>query len=297
MVILFGFCYQKSNKEKGAKSHQKSGNFVVFFFEFKSRLDSLLKVVILAGGFGTRLGEETDRIPKPLIQIGSMPIIWHIMKFYSSYGFSDFIICCGYKGYLIKEFFNNYALHASNVTFDFSKDQMVVHDRKVEPWQVTLVDTGLTTMTGGRLQAVKEFLDDDAPFCMTYGDGLSDINLTNLVDFHHSSGALAPLSAVRPPARFGALEITGDKVVNFSEKPFGGEGRINGGFFVLSPKTLSLIDDDRTIWERGPLETLAQQNELNAFVHDGFWQPMDTLRDKNELNDIWDSGQAPWKRW
>lgn len=256
-----------------------------------------MKAVILAGGLGTRLSEETHLVPKPLIEIGSMPIIWHIMKIYSSHQINEFIVCCGYKGYLIKEFFNNYALHASDVTIDMTNDAVTIHNRRVEPWKLSLIDTGLETMTGGRLGRIRHLLDDGEDFCMTYGDGVGDIDVTSLVNFHRQSGRRATLTAVRPPARFGALEIAGEEVVSFAEKPLGDNGRINGGFFVLAPSVLDHVESDETVWEAGPLEKLAAAGDLGAFMHDGFWQPMDTLRDKRLLNDIWDSGEAPWKSW
>ena len=257
----------------------------------------LMKAVILAGGFGTRLSEETNLVHKPLIEIGTMPIIWHIMKIYSSHQINEFIVCCGYKGYLIKEFFNNHALHASDVTINMADNMVTIHNRQFEPWKLSLIDTGLETMTGGRLGRIRHLLDESDDFCMTYGDGVGDIDITKLVDFHRKSGRRATLTAVRPPARFGALEISGDKVVSFDEKPLGDNGRINGGFFVLSPSVLDYIEGDDTVWEAGPLEKLAAAGDLGAFIHDGFWQPMDTLRDKRLLSAIWDSGEAPWKSW
>ncbi|WP_067093351.1 glucose-1-phosphate cytidylyltransferase [Synechococcus sp. MIT S9508] len=257
-----------------------------------------MKAVILAGGLGSRLAEETNLKPKPMIEIGSKPILWHIMKIYSHYGINDFIVCCGYKGYVIKEYFANYFLHMSDVTFDMSKNSMEVHQQSAEPWRVTLVDTGDHTMTGGRLRRVKSYLKGDEDFCFTYGDGLSDINITELIDFHRAHGLQATLTATYPPGRFGALEIHSDKrITAFQEKPKGDGGMINGGFFVLSPKVINLISNDQTLWECEPLEALAESNQLKAFKHSGFWQPMDTLRDKNHLEELWQSGKAPWKVW
>lgn len=257
-----------------------------------------MKAVILAGGLGTRISEESGTRPKPMIEIGGKPILWHIMKLYSYYGINEFVICCGYKGYLIKEYFANYFLHMSDVTFDMQKNSMVVHQRFAEPWKVTLVDTGENTMTGGRLKRVAEYLKNDELFCFTYGDGLSDVNLNALIDFHKKQGVAATLTAVYPPGRFGALDIDRQNLVtSFREKPKGDGGRINGGYFVLSPSVLSLIKDDSTVWEQGPLETLANNQQIGAYEHTGFWQPMDTLRDKNYLQELWDSGLAPWKLW
>jgi glucose-1-phosphate cytidylyltransferase len=256
-----------------------------------------MKAVILAGGLGTRISEDTVNRPKPMIEVGGKPILWHIMKIYSAYGVNDFVICCGYKGYVIKEYFANYFLHTSDVTFDMRTNGMEVHQRFAEPWRVTLVDTGENTMTGGRLRRVKDFIKDEEAFCFTYGDGVSNINIADLVDFHERSGSLATLTATLPPGRFGALDIRGNKVLSFREKPSGDGGMINGGFFVLSPKVLDLIAGDSTVWERDPLERLAEDGQLSAYEHTGFWQPMDTLRDKNLLEDLWQSGSAPWKAW
>lgn len=256
-----------------------------------------MKVVILAGGLGTRISEETHLKPKPMIEIGGKPILWHIMKIYSHHGINDFVICCGYKGYLIKEYFANYFLHMSDVTFDMANNRMEVHQRYAEPWKVTLVDTGEDTMTGGRLKRVAPYLQGEEAFCFTYGDGVSDVNITELVAFHKARQVKATLMATFPPGRFGALDFDGDKVLSFKEKPKGDGGMINGGFFVLSPEVINLIKDDSTTWERKPLETLANQNQLAAFQHTGFWQPMDTLRDKNYLEELWASGNAPWKVW
>jgi glucose-1-phosphate cytidylyltransferase len=256
-----------------------------------------MKAVILAGGLGTRISEETDLKPKPMIEIGGKPILWHIMKTYSQYGVNDFIICCGYKGYVIKEYFANYFMHMSDITFDMSNNKMIVHNQRVEPWTVTLVDTGEHSMTGGRLKRVKDYLKDEECFCFTYGDGVSDVNITELIKFHHSHGKLATLTATIPPGRFGALSIEDTKINSFVEKPKGDGGKINGGYFVLSPKVIELIPGDECTWEQEPLETLANRGELMAYEHDGFWQPMDTLRDKNKLNSLWDSNCAPWKVW
>jgi glucose-1-phosphate cytidylyltransferase len=254
-----------------------------------------MKVVLLAGGLGTRISEESSLRPKPMIEIGGRPILWHIMKIYLAHGLRDFVICCGYKGYMIKEYFANYSLHMSDVTIDMEKNSIEVHQKKAEPWRVTLVDTGEATQTGGRLKRVSEYIDDD--FCMTYGDGVGSINITELIAFHRQHGKLATMTATQPPGRFGALQIEEHAVTSFLEKPTGDGGWINGGFFVLSPKALELIEGDETIWERKPLETLAQTGQLQAFFHPGFWQPMDTLRDKNHLEDLWQSGKAPWKVW
>ena len=254
-----------------------------------------MKAVILAGGLGTRISEESGSKPKPMVEIGGKPILWHIMKIYSSHGINDFIVCCGYKGYLIKEYFANYFLHMSDVTFDMSNNSMEVHHKKAEPWKVTLVDTGELTQTGGRLKRVSDYLDGD--FCMTYGDGLSSINIRQLIQFHQSHKKLATVTAVQPPGRFGAMDIEGSQVHSFQEKPHGDGGWVNGGFFVLNPTALNLIPGDSTIWEQEPLKILSQQGQLEAFRHDGFWQPMDTLRDKNRLEELWTNGDAPWKVW
>ena len=256
-----------------------------------------MKAVILAGGFGTRISEETDNIPKPMVQIGGMPILWHIMKIYSFYGINDFIICCGYKGYKIREYFSNYFLHMSDVTFSMSDNKMKVHDKRSEPWTVTLVDTGESTMTGGRIKKIRQYVKNDEAFCLTYGDGLSDVDIGSLIDYHKQQKTLATLTAVFPPGRFGVLNINNGKVLDFEEKPKGDGSSINGGFFVLSPKVIDLIADDSTIWEQKPMKTLAEQGEMSAFEHNGFWQPMDTLRDKVLLQNLWDRGEAPWKIW
>jgi glucose-1-phosphate cytidylyltransferase len=256
-----------------------------------------MKAVILAGGLGTRIAEETHLRPKPMIEIGGQPILWHVMKTYHAHGINDFVICCGYKGYVIKEYFTNYALHASDVTIDLQKNEMVVHDRRSEPWRVTLVDTGETTLTGGRLKRVARYLDDDEPFCFTYGDGVSDIDISALVETHRRHGKLATVTAVTPPGRYGALELDGQQVRGFVEKPRGDGGKINGGFFVLSPKVVDYIDGDASTWEAEPLDRLAREGQLMAYEHNGFWQPMDTLREKNLLESLWASGTAPWKVW
>ena len=256
-----------------------------------------MKAVILAGGLGTRLSEETDLKPKPMVEIGGKPILWHIMKMYSSHGVHDFIICCGYKGYVIKEYFKNYYLHQSDVTFDMSSNTMEVHHERAEPWKVTLLDTGDDSMTGGRLKQVEKYIKDEDEFFFTYGDGVSDVNLTETLNFHHSHNKLATLTAVYPPGRFGALDVSDGKVKQFKEKPKGDGALINGGFFVLSPKVLQYINDDKTIWEQYPLNQLASDGELMAYEHNGFWQTMDTLRDKHYLEELWSSNNAPWKSW
>jgi glucose-1-phosphate cytidylyltransferase len=256
-----------------------------------------MKAVILAGGLGTRISEETHLKPKPMIEIGGMPILWHIMKNYSAHGVNEFVICCGYKGYIIKEYFANYFLHMSDVTFDMENNQMQVHQHKAEPWKVTLIDTGADTLTGGRLKRVSEYVKNEASFCFTYGDGVSDVDIRASIEFHKQHGRMATVTAVLPPGRYGALERMGDKVTGFVEKPRGDGGLINGGFFVLSPKCLDLIDGDQTSWEGAPLAQLAKMDEMMAFEHHGFWQPMDTLREKNLLEELWASGKAPWKIW
>ena len=256
-----------------------------------------MKAVILAGGLGTRISEETSTRPKPMIEIGGKPILWHILKTYSHHGINDFVICCGYKGYVIKEYFANYFLHMSDVTFDMSKNSMEVHQRNAEPWRVTLVDTGDDTMTGGRVKRVADYVKDDEAFCLTYGDGVSDVNITKLLAFHKAQNVKATLAATIPPGRFGALDLNGSKVSSFMEKPKGDGAMINGGFFVLSPDVLDYIEGDNSTWEREPLERLAQEGNLAAYQHHGFWQPMDTLRDKVHLEELWQSGKAPWKVW
>jgi glucose-1-phosphate cytidylyltransferase len=256
-----------------------------------------MKAVILAGGLGTRISEETHLKPKPMIEIGGKPILWHILKMYSAHGVNEFVICCGYKGYIIKEYFANYFLHMSDVTFDMAANRMEVHHKHAEPWRVTLVDTGDDTMTGGRLKRVGNYVRMDEAFCFTYGDGVSDVNITAAIEFHHQHGKLATVTAVQPPGRYGALQTTGQAVHGFAEKPRGDGGRINGGFFVLSPQCLDRISHDNTSWENEPLTGLASEGQLMAFEHNGFWQPMDTLREKNMLEELWQSGKAPWKVW
>lgn len=256
-----------------------------------------MKAVILAGGLGTRISEETSTRPKPMIEIGGKPILWHIMKTYSAHGINEFVVCCGYKGYVIKEYFANYFLHMSDVTFDMQNNKMEVHQRYAEPWKVTLVDTGEDTMTGGRLKRVAEYVKDEEAFCFTYGDGVSDVNITDLIAFHKSQKVKATLTAAIPPGRFGALDMKGNMVNSFWEKPKGDGAMINGGYFVLSPEVIDYIADDNTTWERDPLEKLADEGNLAAFQHHGFWQPMDTLRDKIHLEELWQAGKAPWKVW
>jgi len=256
-----------------------------------------MKVVILAGGLGTRLSEETILKPKPMVEIGGKPILWHIMKMYSSHGVNEFVICCGYKGYVIKEYFANYFLHQSDVTFSMKENSMEVHQKRAEPWIITLVDTGDHSMTGGRLGRVSDYVKDEEAFCLTYGDGVSDVNITELIAFHEEHGKDATLTSVYPPGRFGALDIHNDQVKKFTEKPQGDGSLINGGFFVLSPKVLGRISGDDCIWEQEPLKGLAKDNMLMSFKHEGFWQPMDTLRDKIYLQELWEDGKAPWKNW
>jgi glucose-1-phosphate cytidylyltransferase len=255
-----------------------------------------MKVVILAGGLGTRLSEETEMRPKPMVEIGGRPVLWHIMKIYSSHGLNDFIVCCGYKGYMIKEYFANYFLHNSDVTFDMTSNRMSVHHNHAEPWKVTLVDTGENTMTGGRLKRVRDFLDDE-DFCFTYGDGVGDVDIAGLVAFHRRHGKAATVTAAQPPGRFGALNIKGDRVLSFKEKPVGDGGWVNAGFFVLSPSVIDYVEGDATTWEHEPVERLAKEGQLHVRLHRGFWQPMDTLRDKILLDNLWKSAQAPWKTW
>jgi glucose-1-phosphate cytidylyltransferase len=256
-----------------------------------------MKAVILAGGLGTRFSEETGVKPKPMIEVGGRPILWHVMKIYSHYGINDFIICCGYKGYVIKEYFANYFLHMSDVTFDIQNNSMQVHSERAEPWSVTLVDTGESTMTGGRLKRVREYIKNEDTFCLTYGDGLGDIDVAGLISFHNLHGKLATVTATYPPGRFGALNVSNGRVVDFREKPIGDGAKINGGFFVLSPKVIDYIEDDMTVWEQEPLVSLAKQGQLMAYEHTGFWHPMDTQRDKNFLNSLWETGTARWKLW
>jgi glucose-1-phosphate cytidylyltransferase len=254
-----------------------------------------MKAVILAGGYGTRVSEETQIKPKPLIEIGGMPLLWHIMKTYSTYDINEFVICCGYKGYMIKEYFANYFLHMSDVTFDIKQNKMEVHQKFAEPWKITLIDTGIDTFTGGRLKRVSKYLDDT--FCFTYGDGLSDVNISNLIEFHKKSKTLATVTAVQPPGKFGMLNIRNETVVNFNEKILGDGGWINGGYFVLEPEVLDCIENDKTIWEREPLEKLAKDGNLSAYRHTGFWHPVDTLWDKKHLEELWNTGKAKWKSW
>ena len=256
-----------------------------------------MKAVILAGGLGTRLSEETSLRPKPMVEIGGKPILWHIMKMYSAHGINDFIICCGYKGYVIKEYFANYFLHMSDVTFNMRDNTMKVHDQRAEDWNITLVDTGDESMTGGRLRRVADYVKDEEAFCFTYGDGVSDIDISATLDFHKSHGKAATLTATYPPGRFGALDIQQGQVMNFKEKPKGDGALINGGFFVLKPEVLQYLKDDSTTWEQEPLMNLAAEGQLMAYEHPGFWQPMDTLRDKHYLEELWQSGKAPWKTW
>jgi glucose-1-phosphate cytidylyltransferase len=255
----------------------------------------IMKAIILAGGLGTRISEETQLKPKPMVEIGGRPILWHVMKIYSSFGITDFIICVGYRGYVIKEYFANYFLHMSDVTFDMQHNRMEVHQRNVEPWRVTIVDTGEKTMTGGRLRRVRSYIGNDT-FCFTYGDGIADIDIAETIECHRKERRAATLTAVQPPGRYGALEVKGTRVVRFQEKPEGDGGWVNGGFFVLEPSVIDLISDDSVVWEREPLEQLAEKSELTVFKHHGFWHPMDTLRDKLYLEDLWSRGAAPWKR-
>ena len=255
-----------------------------------------MKAVILAGGLGTRISEESHLKPKPMIDVGGRPILWHIMKIYSHYGINDFVICLGYKGYIIKEYFSNYFLHMSDVTFCMRENSMEIHQKFAEPWKITLIDTGEHTMTGGRLKRVASYIKDEA-FCFTYGDGVSDVDITSLIKAHRATGKKATVTAVQPSGRFGAMNLEGNSVANFVEKPEGDGGWVNGGFFILEPDVLDLISGDEVIWEREPLQTLASRGQLHAFRHQGFWQPMDSLRDKNHLEELWDSGKAPWKIW
>ena len=254
-----------------------------------------MKAVILAGGLGTRLSEETQLKPKPMVEIGGRPILWHVLKIYSSHGINDFVICAGYKGYMIKEYFANYFLHMSDVTFDMSNNSLEVHQKNAEPWKITVVDTGEDTMTGGRLKRITQYIDES--FCCTYGDGVGDIDVAALIDFHKRSGRLATLTGVQPPGRFGAIDLDEDKVLSFQEKPQGDGSWINGGFFVLEPAVLDLIENDSTVWEKKPLEHFAKVGQLGIYRHHGFWRPMDTLRDRIELENLWDQQSAPWKTW
>lgn len=256
-----------------------------------------MKAVLLAGGLGTRFSEETDTRPKPMIEIGGKPILWHIMKIYSSHGINNFIVCLGYKGYVIKEYFSNYFLHQSNVTFDLRENKMHVLRKDAEPWTVTLIDTGESTMIGGRIKQIIPYLGDDQEFCLTYGDGVADINIAESIAFHRREGRLATVTATQPPGRFGAINFEGNRVTSFQEKPSGDGGFINGGFFVLSPKVGNYIEGNQTVWEKEPMVNLAKDGQLSVFFHEGFWHPMDTLRDKRYLEDLWSSGKAPWKKW
>lgn len=256
-----------------------------------------MKAVILAGGVGTRLAEETIVRPKPMVEIGGKPIIWHIMKIYSSHGINDFVICLGYRGYVIKEYFANYFLHLSDITIDLASNRIEVHERHSEPWRVTLIDTGDSTQTGGRLRRVRGHLEDDEPFCFTYGDGVGNIDIAASIQFHRQQGVLGTVTAVTPPGRFGALELSADRVLAFQEKPAGDGAWINGGFFILSPRVIDLIDGDSCMWEAGPVSQLSRSGQLAAWRHDGFWHAMDTLRDRNHLEQLWASGNAPWKTW
>jgi len=256
-----------------------------------------MKAVILAGGLGTRLSEETTIKPKPMVEIGGKPILWHIMKSYSAHGINEFIICCGYKGYVIKEFFSNYFLHTSDVTFDLHYNTMEVHSRHAEQWKVTLVDTGEDTLTGGRLKRIRKYVENDDAFCFTYGDGVADIDISASIAFHKAHGKLGTMTAVQPPGRFGAISLEGQRILSFHEKPQGDGSWVNGGYFVLSPKVIDYIAGDSTVWEKEPMENLAVNNQIDAFFHPGFWQPMDTLRDRVLLEDLWSKGAAPWKRW
>ena len=256
-----------------------------------------MKAVILAGGLGTRLSEETTVRPKPMVEIGGKPILWHILKSYSAHGINDFVICCGYKGYVIKEYFANYFLHTSDVTFDLQHNKMEIHQRRAEPWKITLVDTGDDTMTGGRLKRVRKYVEADEAFCFTYGDGVADIDIAASIRFHREQGGLATMTAVQPPGRFGTIDMDGSRITAFREKPRGDGSWINGGYFVLSPKVIDYIADDATVWEKEPMERLAAEGNMHAYMHDGFWQPMDTLRDKVLLEELWQTGKAPWKVW
>lgn len=256
-----------------------------------------MKAVILAGGLGTRISEETSTRPKPMIEIGGRPILWHIMKMYSSHGIHDFVVCLGYKGYVIKEYFANYFLHMSDVTFDMRDNSMKIHQAFAEPWRVTLVETGEETQIGGRIKRILSYVKDDKAFCLTYGDGVGDVDITAVIALHERENVLATVTAAQPPGRFGALKVDGNKVMGFQEKPMGDGGWINAGFFVLSPKVGDYIEDDRTIWEREPMEKLAAEGQLRVHFHRGFWQPMDTLRDKNHLEELWTDGKAPWRTW
>lgn len=255
-----------------------------------------MKCVILAGGLGTRISEETHLKPKPMVEIGGMPLLWHIMKTYSAYGIDDFVICCGYKGYMIKEYFANYFLHTSDITIDMKNNELEVHQKHTEPWKVTMIDTGLNTMTGGRLKKIQKYVENET-FCFTYGDGLSDINITNLLKFHKTNKTFATTTAVQPPGRYGALKLKNNKVDKFTEKPLGDGSLVNGGYFVLEPEVFDYVKGNNTVWEKEPLENLATENQLSAFIHKGFWHALDTLRDKNNLEELWNSKNTPWKVW
>jgi len=255
-----------------------------------------MKCVILAGGLGTRISEETQLKPKPMVEIGGMPLLWHIMKTYSAYGVNDFVICCGYKGYMIKEYFANYFLHTSDITIDMKNNDVEVHQKHAEPWKVTMIDTGMNTMTGGRLKKIQKYVDNET-FCFTYGDGLSDINITNLLKFHKENKTFATTTAVQPPGRYGDLQLKNNKVTKFIEKPLGGGSFVNGGYFVLEPEVFDYLKGNNTVWEKEPLENLASENQLSAFTHNGFWHAVDTLRDKNNLEELWNSKNTPWKIW
>jgi glucose-1-phosphate cytidylyltransferase len=255
-----------------------------------------MKTVILAGGLGTRIGEETVTRPKPMVEIGGKPILWHVMKIYSAHGLHDFIICLGYKGYMIKEYFANYFIHMSDLTFDLARNKIEIHQNTAEPWRVTLVDTGERTLTGGRIKHIRPYLGEE-DFCLTYGDGVGDVDIASLIKFHKTQNTLATVTGVQPPGRFGTLHLSRQRVTSFQEKPIGDGGWINGGFFVLSPKIIDYIEGDETLWEREPMERLAQEGQMSAYLHRGFWHPMDTLRDKNYLEQLWESGKAPWKIW
>ena len=255
-----------------------------------------MKCVILAGGLGTRISEETHLKPKPMVEIGGMPLLWHIMKTYSAYGIDDFVICCGYKGYMIKEYFANYFLHTSDITIDMKNNDLEIHQKHTEPWKVTMIDTGLNTMTGGRLKKIQKYVENET-FCFTYGDGLSDINITNLLKFHKTNKTFATTTAVQPPGRYGALKLKNNKVDKFTEKPLGDGSLVNGGYFVLEPEVFDYVKGNNTVWEKEPLENLATENQLSAFIHKGFWHALDTLRDKNNLEELWNSKNTPWKVW
>lgn len=257
----------------------------------------MTKAVILAGGLGTRISEETVTKPKPMVEIGGKPILWHIMKIYSAHGISEFVVCLGYKGYVIKEYFANYFLHMSDVTFDIGRNEMNVHSNSAEPWKVTLIETGEDTMIGGRIKRILPYVKDDPYFCLTYGDGVGDIDITATIDLHKRAGRMATVTATQPPGRFGAIRFDGERALGFQEKPQGDGGWINGGFFVLSPKVEDYIEGDQSVWEREPMENLARDNQLSIYFHQGFWQPMDTLRDRHQLEGLWNEGKAPWKIW